>query len=102
MIELLEKMIIKHHKRQFAMQIVMCSPMSAVHIDSFKHVEKDAEKYGLTYLIASDEFLYIQKAEDRLNVDAIIDDREEILFEYLTPEDKEEFFTVLVNYLLVS
>jgi kynurenine formamidase len=102
MIELLEKLIIKHHKRQYAMQIVMCSPMSAVHVDSFSHVEEEAKKYGLSYLIASDDFLYIQKAEDKLNVDAIIEDKDEILFEWLTPEDTEEFFTVLTNYLLVS
>jgi hypothetical protein len=102
MIDLLEKLIIKNYKRQYAMQIVMCSQMSAVHVDSFEHVEENAKKYGLNYLIASDDFLYIQKVEEKLNVDAIIEDKEEILFEWLLPEEKEEFFTVLTNYLLVS
>lgn len=102
MIDVLERLIIKHYKRQYAMRIVMCSPMATVHVDSFQSIEEDAKKYGLTYLISSDDFLYVQKNEDKINADAVIRDRETILFEYLTQEDKEEFFTVLANYLLIS
>ena len=101
MFKALEALIIKHYKDEFAFRITSCSPLSAVHKDSFDEIKEERDKYGLSYNLSSDDFYYIEHQLKRINSDQIIKDRNEILYDYITKEDKEEFIIELTNLLLV-
>ena len=101
MFNVLEALIIKHYKDEFAFRIASCSPLSAVHQDSFDEITEEREKYGLSYRLASDDFYYLHNDSKRINSDQIIKDRNNILYDYITNEDKEDFIVELSNLLLV-
>ena len=100
MFEVLEKILMKDYSDQFAMQIILCSPLSAIHKNSMKDVQEEKEKYNITYFLSSDDFYYIDRYMTDINTEKILNDRDKILYTYITNEDKEDFIVQVSNYLL--
>jgi hypothetical protein len=96
-----EDQLLENHPKAFADWIISKCQYSLIHADYIESCEAEIEKYGISFYLMSDDFYYYDADDSVLNVDAILQDREELL-EFLEESEKSEMLHDLLNYLASS
>jgi hypothetical protein len=101
LIESYDTELVDKYPKQFADWIISKCQYSLIHADSIESCEDEINKYGISYYFMSDDFYYYDADDSELNVDLILQDREELL-EFLDDSEKAEMLHDLLNYLASS
>lgn len=96
-----EDQLLENHPKEFADWIISKCQYGLIHADTIESCESEIEKYGISFYLMSDDFYYYDAEDSVLNVELILQDREELL-EFLDESEKSEMLHDLLNYLASS
>lgn len=96
-----DKVLVDRYPKEFADLIISICTYCFIHADYIESCKDAIDKYGISHRLESDDFYHYDSGASKLNVDLIIQDREELLY-FLDESTKCEIFHGLLNHLASS
>ena len=96
-----DNVLVDRYPKEFADLIISFCIYSFIHADYIESCKDEVDKYGISHRLGSDDFYHYDAGASKLNVDLILQDREELLY-FLDESTKSELFHGLLNYLASS